>query len=71
VARGPAASTLIWFRRDLRAADLRAADLRFTAWSGGQTGDHLVDGDLAPNNHGWQRAAGPGADAAPAVPVSR
>jgi deoxyribodipyrimidine photo-lyase len=26
---------------------------------------HLVDGDLASNNHGWQWAAGCGTDAAP------
>jgi len=26
---------------------------------------HLVDGDLASNNHGWQWTAGPGTDAAP------
>ena len=26
---------------------------------------HLVDGDLASNNHGWQWAAGTGTDAAP------
>jgi deoxyribodipyrimidine photo-lyase len=27
--------------------------------------EHLVDGDLASNNHGWQWAAGTGTDAAP------
>lgn len=27
--------------------------------------DHLLDGDLASNNHGWQWAAGSGTDAAP------
>ena len=27
--------------------------------------DHLVDGDLASNNHGWQWVAGSGTDAAP------
>lgn len=27
--------------------------------------DHLVDGDVASNNHGWQWAAGTGTDAAP------
>jgi len=27
--------------------------------------DHLIDGDLASNNHGWQWAAGSGTDAAP------
>ncbi|MEM8745284.1 MAG: deoxyribodipyrimidine photo-lyase [Actinomycetota bacterium] len=27
--------------------------------------DHLVDGDLASNNHGWQWAAGTGTDASP------
>ena len=27
--------------------------------------DHLVDGDLASNNHGWQWVAGTGTDAAP------
>ena len=27
--------------------------------------DHLVDGDLASNNHGWQWVAGTGADASP------
>jgi deoxyribodipyrimidine photo-lyase len=26
---------------------------------------HLIDGDLASNNHGWQWAAGTGTDAAP------
>ena len=30
---------------------------------------HLVDGDLASNNHGWQWAAGTGTDAAPYVRV--
>ena len=29
---------------------------------------HLVDGDLASNNHGWQWAAGTGTDAAPVLP---
>jgi deoxyribodipyrimidine photo-lyase len=27
--------------------------------------EHLIDGDLASNNHGWQWAAGTGTDAAP------
>jgi deoxyribodipyrimidine photo-lyase len=27
--------------------------------------DHLIDGDVASNNHGWQWAAGTGTDAAP------
>jgi deoxyribodipyrimidine photo-lyase len=27
--------------------------------------DHLIDGDLASNNHGWQWTAGTGTDAAP------
>ncbi len=27
--------------------------------------DHLLDGDVASNNHGWQWAAGTGTDAAP------
>jgi len=27
--------------------------------------DHLIDGDLASNSHGWQWAAGTGTDAAP------
>jgi deoxyribodipyrimidine photo-lyase len=27
--------------------------------------NHLVDGDLASNNHGWQWVAGTGTDAAP------
>ena len=27
--------------------------------------EHLVDGDLASNNHGWQWVAGSGTDAAP------
>ena len=27
--------------------------------------DHLIDGDLASNNHGWQWVAGTGTDAAP------
>jgi deoxyribodipyrimidine photo-lyase len=31
--------------------------------------DHLVDGDLASNNHGWQWVAGCGTDAAPYVRV--
>ena len=31
--------------------------------------DHLVDGDIASNNHGWQWVAGTGTDAAPYVRV--
>jgi deoxyribodipyrimidine photo-lyase len=31
--------------------------------------DHLVDGDLASNNHGWQWTAGTGTDASPYVRV--
>jgi len=31
--------------------------------------DHLLDGDLASNNHGWQWVAGTGTDAAPYVRV--
>ena len=31
--------------------------------------DHLLDGDLASNNHGWQWVAGTGTDASPYVRV--
>jgi deoxyribodipyrimidine photo-lyase len=31
--------------------------------------DHLVDGDVASNNHGWQWTAGSGTDASPYVRV--
>lgn len=31
--------------------------------------DHLLDGDIASNNHGWQWAAGTGTDAAPYIRV--
>ncbi len=34
-------------------------------WGAGHFMRHLVDGDLASNNHGWQWAAGTGTDAAP------
>jgi deoxyribodipyrimidine photo-lyase len=34
-------------------------------WGAGWFMQHLVDGDLASNNHGWQWAAGTGTDAAP------
>jgi deoxyribodipyrimidine photo-lyase len=34
-------------------------------WGARHFMDHLVDGDLASNNHGWQWAAGTGTDAAP------
>ena len=30
--------------------------------------DHLVDGDIASNNHGWQWVAGTGTDASPVLP---
>jgi len=34
-------------------------------WGARHFMDHLVDGDLASNNHGWQWVAGTGTDAAP------
>lgn len=34
-------------------------------WGAKHFMDHLVDGDLASNNHGWQWVAGSGTDAAP------
>ena len=34
-------------------------------WGAATSCDHLVDGDLASNNHGWQWMAGTGTDAAP------
>ena len=34
-------------------------------WGARHFMQHLVDGDLASNNHGWQWAAGTGTDAAP------
>lgn len=34
-------------------------------WGARHFMEHLVDGDLASNNHGWQWAAGTGTDAAP------
>jgi deoxyribodipyrimidine photo-lyase len=41
--------------------DLHVAWQQGAAWFQ----EHLVDGDLASNNHGWQWAAGSGTDAAP------
>jgi deoxyribodipyrimidine photo-lyase len=34
-------------------------------WGARHFMNHLIDGDLASNNHGWQWAAGTGTDAAP------
>jgi deoxyribodipyrimidine photo-lyase len=68
-------------REDLNALPLEydAPAAAFEAWKAGRTGfpivgwphgarhfmEHLVDGDLASNQHGWQWVAGTGTDASP------
>ena len=47
-------------------ASFLVKDLHLPWWWGAQwVLDHLVDGDMASNQHGWQWAAGTGTDAAP------
>lgn len=61
-----------WMHNRLRmvTASFLVKDLH-VAWQVGARHflDHLVDGDLASNNHGWQRVAGTGTDAAPYIRV--
>ena len=57
-----------WMHNRLRmlVASFLVKDLHLE-WQRGATHflDHLIDGDLASNNHGWQWVAGTGSDAAP------
>ena len=47
-------------------ASFLVKDLHLPWWMGAKHFmDHLVDGDLASNQHGWQWVAGSGTDAAP------
>jgi deoxyribodipyrimidine photo-lyase len=47
-------------------ASFLVKDLHLPWWWGARFFmEHLLDGDLASNNHGWQWAAGTGTDAAP------
>jgi deoxyribodipyrimidine photo-lyase len=53
-------------RTRMIAASFLVKDLHLPwQWGARHFMDHLVDGDLASNNHGWQWAAGTGTDAAP------
>lgn len=57
-----------WMHNRVRmvAASFLVKDLHLPwQWGARHFMDHLVDGDLASNNHGWQWAAGTGTDAAP------
>ncbi|HUC33580.1 MAG TPA: deoxyribodipyrimidine photo-lyase [Ilumatobacteraceae bacterium] len=57
-----------WMHNRLRmvTASFLVKDLHLPwQWGARHFLDHLVDGDLASNNHGWQWAAGTGTDAAP------
>ncbi|MEX2627468.1 MAG: deoxyribodipyrimidine photo-lyase [Ilumatobacteraceae bacterium] len=57
-----------WMHNRVRmiAASFLVKDLHLPwQWGARHFLDHLVDGDLASNNHGWQWAAGTGTDAAP------
>ena len=61
-----------WMHNRVRmvAASFLVKDLHLPwQWGARHFMDHLVDGDLASNNHGWQWAAGTGTDAAPYVRV--
>ncbi len=67
-------SAIWWIRRDLRLTDnqalleaMRTADQVVGDWRFGEIFfmQHLLDGDPAPNNGGWQWTAGTGMDAAP------
>jgi deoxyribodipyrimidine photo-lyase len=57
-----------WMHNRVRmiAASFLVKDLHVPwQWGARHFMDHLIDGDLASNNHGWQWAAGTGTDAAP------
>ena len=57
-----------WMHNRVRmvAASFLVKDLHLPwQWGARHFMDHLIDGDLASNNHGWQWAAGTGTDAAP------
>jgi deoxyribodipyrimidine photo-lyase len=57
-----------WMHNRVRmiAASFLVKDLHLPWWWGARFFlRHLLDGDLASNNHGWQWAAGSGTDAAP------
>ncbi|NNE12166.1 MAG: deoxyribodipyrimidine photo-lyase [Ilumatobacter sp.] len=57
-----------WMHNRLRmlTASFLVKDLHLPWWWGAKFFlHHLIDGDLASNNHGWQWAAGTGTDAAP------
>lgn len=57
-----------WVHNRVRmiVASFLAKDLHLPWWWGAQHFmDHLVDGDLASNQHGWQWVAGSGTDASP------
>jgi deoxyribodipyrimidine photo-lyase len=57
-----------WMHNRVRmvTASFLVKDLHLPWWWGAAHFlGHLVDGDLASNNHGWQWAAGTGTDAAP------
>jgi len=57
-----------WMHNRVRmiVASFLVKDLHLPWWWGAKHFmTHLVDGDLASNNHGWQWAAGTGTDAAP------
>ena len=61
-------STIGWMHNRVRmiVASFSAKDLHLPwQWGARWFMQHLVDGDLASNNHGWQWAAGTGTDAAP------
>lgn len=57
-----------WMHNRVRmiAASFLVKDLHLPwQWGARHFMDHLIDGDLASNSHGWQWAAGTGTDAAP------
>jgi deoxyribodipyrimidine photo-lyase len=57
-----------WMHNRVRmiVASFLVKDLHLPWWWGARWFmQHLIDGDLASNNHGWQWAAGTGTDAAP------
>ncbi|MEO6571482.1 MAG: deoxyribodipyrimidine photo-lyase [Ilumatobacteraceae bacterium] len=61
-------ATIGWMHNRVRmiVASFLVKDLHLPwQWGAKHFMDHLLDGDLASNNHGWQWAAGSGTDAAP------
>jgi deoxyribodipyrimidine photo-lyase len=61
-------STIGWMHNRVRmiVASFLVKDLHLPwQWGAQWFMEHLIDGDLASNNHGWQWAAGTGTDAAP------